>query len=1359
MKNFLHRIALNRRSELRILRILGLLFLLLALPLHAGAIQNSATGIVNGTALNGAAATVTLQRTAGTAVTSALAEISPPIVLTGTRASRFAYDILPTIQPGDSGLGSLAITAPAGYANLAATTVTVGAMPLLPTCPTPGAGEYCAVASGSTLTVTLGTRVTVDQTPVRVIFIADAPPSPGSAQFTSLVGASPPTQSTTPGNADGNPANGNNVTVQAVSVDLSQSSFTAAPLIVIADGSAASILSAILRDSSRNPLAGLSVSFTSQRGALDSITQPVGPTDASGTASGAIRSTTPGSTTVRALLADGTPLPVTPILYFTQGQVLELAKDASRKEATIGDLVMYQVQLRNKTTKIVNPVRVLDQIPPNFKYVKGTTYVNGQKAADPSGSRVLAFDLGAVPALADTNGNGRADPGEDGYLSFSYQLVVGSGAVPQEYLNTAVATDVCDQCAISNPDEAKVKVTVDPTFDLATIIGKVFHDKNGNGQQDPEEPGLGKVMVALDNGTYALTDEYGRYHFPAVTPGQRLVKINLHSLPPGTVATTREAQVVSLTPGLLAKANFGVDFRVDTETIGRAGTPGMALSSATERQPLQVAGNVETPALLVNGDPARLPVGDARLATANPDEIIVLQLEQAASPVEFRTEAANGADLQGWRLVIYDAPGNVVRTLQGNGAPPALVTWDGRQGNGEPVAGGVAYHYQLELAHRDGSRTAGARRVFGVNVASAVSLKLTGNAFKTGSAELTDKAKGVLQETSLVLKKFTREKILIEGHTDSVGSDVANLDLSRRRAEAALTYFVETEQLPRERFTARWYGESRPVAGNESEDGRALNRRVEIKGEFSEVTEAKILDQYRVEPSATVNGTPLAVDPQGRFAAALADDRQEALEVKLSNAQGRTVQTRLPLPGLEILEPAGSARLSWGADGEGYRFLTPTSDPGGAAAESIVAHRLRGRTEPGNSVELEGATLPVAADGSFTSELRLRTGTTSFSLLVRNPDGYTRIANLTVKLSQRDEQGNLLVMVAPIPTLSVKLPPKGVRLTAPQLTVSGVTDPGNTITVNGQPTPLQPDGSFTAAVTLTKGTNKIQVAVTNPRGHRGSIEREVEYSDTHFFFLAFADGTVGQFQSKGYLQGAGQEHSSEVRYEGRIAYYLKGVIAGKYLVTSALDTGAQKFGNLFKNLDDNQSRKLLTNLDPDKVYPVYGDDSTVVYDTQTQGKFFLAVDSDELHALLGTYQLALTDTELAAYQRTLYGGRVAYQSAKQTTYGQPFTKAVVFGAEVRQAHIRDELSATGGSLYYLSRQEVVEGSEQVSLVVRDKNTGIILSSVPQQQNVDYTIKYDQGRILFSRPLASVAADPQLINRALLAGNPVSIQVE
>jgi outer membrane protein OmpA-like peptidoglycan-associated protein len=85
-----------------------------------------------------------------------------------------------------------------------------------------------------------------------------------------------------------------------------------------------------------------------------------------------------------------------------------------------------------------------------------------------------------------------------------------------------------------------------------------------------------------------------------------------------------------------------------------------------------------------------------------------------------------------------------------------------------------------------------------------------------------------LQKAVAFVKKYTKESISIEGHTDSVGTDKYNQALSERRAAAVKKYLVEKEGAVSEKIKPIGYGESRPIADNKTEKGRFQNRRVEI---------------------------------------------------------------------------------------------------------------------------------------------------------------------------------------------------------------------------------------------------------------------------------------------------------------------------------------------------------------------------------------------------------------------------------------------------------------------------------------------------------------------------------------------------
>jgi outer membrane protein OmpA-like peptidoglycan-associated protein len=101
--------------------------------------------------------------------------------------------------------------------------------------------------------------------------------------------------------------------------------------------------------------------------------------------------------------------------------------------------------------------------------------------------------------------------------------------------------------------------------------------------------------------------------------------------------------------------------------------------------------------------------------------------------------------------------------------------------------------------------------------------------FKTGSARITgEESFEVLKEVAQALRDNVRiRKLRIEGHTDSVGADAANINLSQMRANAVMAELVKNGVEP-SRMEAVGYGRSRPVASNTTAAGRAQNRRTEF---------------------------------------------------------------------------------------------------------------------------------------------------------------------------------------------------------------------------------------------------------------------------------------------------------------------------------------------------------------------------------------------------------------------------------------------------------------------------------------------------------------------------------------------------
>jgi len=139
----------------------------------------------------------------------------------------------------------------------------------------------------------------------------------------------------------------------------------------------------------------------------------------------------------------------------------------------------------------------------------------------------------------------------------------------------------------------------------------------------------------------------------------------------------------------------------------------------------------------------------------------------------------------------------------------------------------------------------------------------------------------------------------------------------------------------------------------------------------------------------------------------------------------------------------------------------------------------------------------------------------------------------------------------------------------------------------------------------------------------------------------------------------------------------------------------------------------------------------------------------------GNFKTEITGTDLLNYQRTLYGGNLLYKSRDTTKYGEKRIEINGFAADPGSLGALEEYRGTGGSLYYLRNQDVVVGSEQLRIEIRDQDSGIVLGSQNLIYGQDYTIDYIQGRVILSQPLSSTASSNTIIstNASSLTGNP------
>jgi hypothetical protein len=179
----------------------------------------------------------------------------------------------------------------------------------------------------------------------------------------------------------------------------------------------------------------------------------------------------------------------------------------------------------------------------------------------------------------------------------------------------------------------------------------------------------------------------------------------------------------------------------------------------------------------------------------NLDDTVQLTGGALAQPVRFLLRPDLPETIAGWEVRVFDESDRVVKTITGDGSSFRVLEWDGQMDDGGMIRPGSVYSYQLLARWSDGATATSPRRLFGVNVTSLIALNLMGEAFETGSDRLSGKASEMLAKAAQTLRAYPDERVVLEGHTDSEGSRESNLDLSRRRAQAAVDSLVREHGL------------------------------------------------------------------------------------------------------------------------------------------------------------------------------------------------------------------------------------------------------------------------------------------------------------------------------------------------------------------------------------------------------------------------------------------------------------------------------------------------------------------------------------------------------------------------------------
>ncbi|MGD1999153.1 MAG: OmpA family protein [Desulfobacterales bacterium] len=320
---------------------------------------------------------------------------------------------------------------------------------------------------------------------------------------------------------------------------------------------------------------------------------------------------------------------------------------------------------------------------------------------------------------------------------------------------------------------------------------------------------------------------------------------------------------------------------------------------------------------------------------------------------------------------------------------------------------------------------------------------------------------------------------------------------------------------------------------------------------------------------------------------------------------------------------------------------------------------------------------------------------------------------------------------------------------------------GHRVWLAGYAVPVDNTGSFVAEEILPGGMHTVEVGVLDKFGNGELFLRDLELKKSDWFIVGIADLTASGNKTDGpaeLLAPDNSDYSKDTSFQGRLAFYTNGQFKNGWSLTASADTREGTLDEMFTNFLDKSPEALFRRLDTDVFYPTFGDDSTVVQDAPTRGKFYVKMEKEETYGLWGNFLIGYNDNDLVRVDRGLYGANLHYQPLATTGFGEPRLLLDGFAADPGTVAARDEFLGTGGSLYFLRRQDVLMGSERVRIEVRDKNSGIVVEVKNLTPVLDYDIDYLQGRILLAQPLSITADDRLLVRSDSISGNPVFLVV-
>ncbi|MGH1538648.1 MAG: OmpA family protein, partial [Gammaproteobacteria bacterium] len=864
--------------------------------------------------------------------------------------------------------------------------------------------------------------------------------------------------------------------------------------------------------------------------------------------------------------------------------IIQLNKVAGQASATVGNLVQYEINARTSQALPLTDIDIEDNIPGGFSYVENSAIVirAGLDGVLNTGDDVIANAIvtGTDPIIFED-----IDFAASEELIIRYFLQIGTGVAEGAYENSATCNNGAN-IEFCNTSIATVNVTQDPILEKTTIIGKVFADRDHDGWQDnanathisvkPQgDDGTGQQVESL-SGRADQTDPIDDHQISMTIPlpADKSVPIEIATNEGTVLLVDQTGNVSEQHIGKKAQGLTAQDLRISTQISGgnmdltitnygihEAGIPGVRLATVE--------------GLLVETDEyGRYHLADINGGRWERGRNFILKADPSTLPEgsEFTTENPR-----------------VLRITQGL---MSKINFGVKLPKQDPVYKQIMK--EREVVHED--------EVIETRELTSIVDPVH---FESGKADIPDSYIQQLRRAIDSLSNKDNVRISVIGHTDTqpLGKRTAkkftdNYGLSNARAKQVAKQLSESLNIALNSIETSGRGPDDPIATNNTWKGMSQNRRVEINVLFDEKITKRVVKRTHEKVAAGRSDVQL---PRGGRIWVVEDPSKTdpRLDIQFHNAVSINENgTSLPVTFNNYSNYLAFIQR-WEVDvynDSDFDLIKPIATIKGDRNDFLAIHTLSFN----QGIKLDDTLWYVLR--VYDEENRMdETIPKRIAVVDSDLNGLEPLTE-----EQRIQIANSLIGKTSLSNQRIPIHGSRIRINGSGINSNYVLKVGD-LTV-----PISHKGTFATEQHLPTGQHTFAINVRDDTAETVDRNLNVDVTGKHFFMVGLANLTVGENDLSGSVEALGEDDhfDEDVWIDGRLAFYLKGKVKGKYLITAQLDTTEDELRNLGDRLDDEDPSRIFRQLDPDQYYAVYGDDSTTIDDTDSQGAFYLRVDWD-----------------------------------------------------------------------------------------------------------------------------------------------------